>query len=99
MGLVGVGGMPRTPVLVGCGQPVGGLAEQRRVGHQPGDACSRASQLIFGGGDVAVDVGQPPGRVRGAIEPAGPGELLIVLTEGVGPGLLRPLRDGLGGMG
>jgi hypothetical protein len=65
---------------VGGGQPVGGLAEQRRVGHQPGDACSRAGQLALSGGDALVDVGQPPGRGRGAIERAGPGELLVVLT-------------------
>src|SRR3954454_2626908 len=48
------------PGVTGCGEPVGRLTQQGWFGGESGDAGVCASQLVLCGGDVALEVGQPP---------------------------------------
>jgi hypothetical protein len=43
------------PGVALLGEPVGRLGDQGRVGRQLGGARAGGGQLVFGGGDVAVD--------------------------------------------
>ena len=76
----------------------GWLGESRSV-LQLGDARPCGGQPALVGGDVAIEVGQPAGRVRGAAERAEPAQLVIAPALGLGQRVSRLLVLAAGGVG
>jgi hypothetical protein len=66
---------------------------------QLGDARPCCGQPVLVGGDVAVEVGQPARRVRGAAERAEPAQLVIASALGLGQRVSRLLMLAAGGVG
>jgi hypothetical protein len=64
-----------------------------------GDARPCCGQPTLVGGDVAVEVGQPARRVRGAAERAEPAHLVIAPALGLGQRVSRLLVLVAGGVG
>ncbi|WP_089307206.1 hypothetical protein [Geodermatophilus pulveris] len=98
-GQVAVGVPSRTPGVALRGEPLGRLSVESRLVLQLGDARPCCGQLVLVGGDVAVEVGQPARRVRGAAERAEPAHLVVAPAAGVGQRVSRLLVLVAGGVG